>query len=430
MCYGGDVGLHIGKTIWGMIKNKSAFPEDSDSLEDKVKFLGDSYVFGTNQYEDDLVAKKEIENINKKVFEYKAGVATDEDIEVSYKKGKEWSLALFHKMYQRLSTDFDYEVFESEVSYEGQKIVENNILNGVFEKSEGAVVFNGEKEGRKAGLHTRVFINSQGLPTYEAKELGLVFKKFVLSDWDESVVITANEQKDYYQVFLGALSEIDLEKTNKTKHFSHGMLRLTSGKMSSRRGNVVLAEDFLEEIKTEVMEKMKDSKKIEEHNETLKNDIAEKVAIGAIKYVILRQSTGKDVIYDSKSALSFEGDSGPYLQYSIARAKSVLRKAKEKDLKPIPSILRTHLSIEEVTVLEKMLYRFPEVVARAGEEYAPQLVTTYLIELASAFNSWYGTNVIVSDEIEAPYRVALTTAFVLVMQNGLQILAIPVPERM
>lgn len=421
MCYGGDVGLHIGKTIWGMIENKKNFPEDGDTLEEKVKFVGEAYTYGNNKYEDDPEAKKEIEEINIKVFSAVGGSALggeDEDIEVAYKKGKNWSLELFHKMYEFLGTHFDYEIFESEVGNVGKEKVLEAKEKGIFEESEGAVIYKGEK----AGLHTRVFINSDRLPTYEAKEIGLAFKKFDLENWDQSVVVTANEQKEYYRVVLAALKEINSRVAEKTTHLTHGMLRLATGKMSSRKGNVITAEELINSIKEEVKEKIKDK----EYGENLKEEIMDSVTLGAIKYVILRQHPGKDVIYDSKTALSFEGDSGPYIQYALTRAQSVISKADKDGV--YAAVSAPDMAI---TKLEQMLYRFPEIVERAGEEFSPQLVTTYVTELASTFNGYYADHVIVStNEIESPYRVALTKAFVTVMRNGLNVLAIPVPEKM
>ncbi len=417
MCYGGDVGLHIAKTIWGMMKNKNAFPQDGDRLTDKVKFVGASYVEGNNAYDADEHIKAEITEINKKIFSYLAGQAVDEDIEVCYRKGKEWSVQLFKEMYNLLGTNFDWNVFESEVAEAGKQKVLEGKDKGIFAESDGAVVFKGED----FGLHTRVFINSEGLPTYEAKEIGLAFKKFDLETWDESVVITASEQRDYYKVILKALGKLSSNIAEKTKHFTHGMMRFASGKMSSRKGNVIAADEFIEEIKNDVAEKIKDR----EYDADIAEEVKSKVALGAFKYVIVRQGAGKDVIYDNTQALSFEGDSGPYLQYAVTRAHSVLRKASEAGIDAAATA-----DDFEITGLERKLYQFPEIVERAGAEYAPQIVTTYLTELAAAFNSWYGNHVVVSEAAEAPYRVALTKAFSHVMENGLRILAIPVPSKM
>lgn len=421
MCYGGDVGLHIAKTIWGMMQNKAAFPQEGDRLTDKVKFVGASYVTGNNVYDADENAKAEIIAVNKKVFAAVGETSgwDDEDVRVCYEKGKEWSLQLFHEMYNFLGTKFDWEVFESQVAEEGKKKVLEGKEKNTFVESDGVVVFKGEDYG----LHTRVFINSEGLPTYEAKEIGLAFKKFDLTNWDTSVVVTGKEQIDYYRVILKTLSLLAPEIAAKTKHFSHGLMKFASGKMSSRKGNVIAADEFIAEVKADVAEKIKDRNYDNALNEEVKN----KVSLGAFKYIVLRQAPGKDVIYDNSQALSFEGDSGPYLQYAVTRAHSVLRKAEEAGIKMNASENKTD---SEINALERLLYRFPEIVSRAGDEYAPQIVTTYLTELAGVFNSWYGNNVIVSDQPESAYRVALTKAFTCVMENGLNILAIPVPSRM
>ncbi len=412
--YYGDVGLHVAKTMWAILKNKKNFPKESENLLEKLEFLGKMYVEGSNIYETNEEAKKEIQIINKKIFE-----KSDQEINAFYDAGKKWSLEYFETIYKRLGTKFDYYFPESEVAEDGAKIVKENLEKGIFRKSEGAIIFPGED----FGLHTRVFINSEGLPTYEAKELGLTKRKFEeVPDLKESIVVTANEQNDYFKVLLKSLSLISPEMALKTKHISHGLLRPSTGKMSSRKGNIVAAEDLISEFADLVEEKIKDRDfPKEEHDE-----VKEIVSIAALKYTILRQAIGGDIIYDPTKAVSFEGDSGPYLQYSCVRAKTVLTKAKEAGMKE-----EVKAKPDEVTLLEKLLVRFPEVIERARLEYAPHHIVTYLTELAGAFNSYYGNNKIIDLENPlAPYRVALTKSFVQVMENGLWILGIKVPGRM
>ncbi|MEK7135293.1 MAG: DALR anticodon-binding domain-containing protein, partial [Patescibacteria group bacterium] len=250
--------------------------------------------------------------------------------------------------------------------------------------------------------------NSEGIPTYEAKDLGLPGMKLEKFPYDLSVIVTANEQKDYFKVLLEALRLVSPELHKKTKHISHGTLRLTTGKMSSRTGNVILAEDLIEEVK-----------------EKVKND--EQVAIAAIKYMILRQAIGNDIVFDFEKSVSTEGDSGVYLQYAHARACSILAKAfelgKGADVKHSVLDRGTH-------EIERLLYRFPEIVERAGAEYAPNYVVTYLTELASAFNNFYAHEQVLDNSPESAYRLAIVEAFKTVMKNGLTILGIPAPERM
>ena len=417
-CYQGDVGLHVAKTIWA-IQNKRqdlGFKiQESSTITEKVKWLGEMYVIGSNAFEDDAVAQKEIHAINKQIFE-----KSDPEINKMYEEGRKWSLEYFDTIYARLGTKFNNFFFESEVADAGVQIVKE-FLGKVFIESEGATIFKGEDYG----VHTRVFITSNGLPTYETKELGLNSKKFELyPDLDESVIITANEQSDYFKVLLKVFSLVNPKIGDKTKHMSHGMLRFASGKMSSRKGNIIAAESLIDDIKELVTEKISGREFGPEEAEK----VSDEIAIGAIKYTILRQAVGSDVIFDSATSVSFEGDSGPYLQYAAVRAGAVLEKAKQIQdtgfkIQDMPSI--------QVSTLERLIVRFPDIIARARAEYAPQHVAGYLIQLAGAFNAFYATNVIVDEkEPLSAYRVAVTKAFLTVMRNGLWILGIKIPERM
>jgi arginyl-tRNA synthetase len=418
-CYQGDVGLHVAKTIWAIRKEGADSLErvqKLDSVTDRVRWLGEMYVKGS-QFDDDTAVQKEIAATNKSIFE-----KTDPEVNTIYEQGRKWSLDYFDLIYKRLGTKFDKFFFESEVAENGMKIIREFLGKGVFVESEGAVVFKGEDHG----LHTRVFVTSQGLPTYETKELGLNTEKFQLyPDLAQSVIVTASEQNDYFLVLLKALELIDPNIAKKTKHISHGILRFSSGKMSSRKGNIIAAEALLADIKELVLEKIIDRGFDPEEA----NDISDTIAIGAIKYTILRQAIGGDVIFDSAASISFEGDSGPYLQYSVVRASSVLEKAKQEGIEPATD---ANVALpEKVNLLEKLITRFPDVLENARKEYAPQYVATYLIQLAGAFNSFYAGNPIVSKtEPRSPYRVALTKAFVTTMTNGLWVLGIKVPKRM
>jgi arginyl-tRNA synthetase len=419
--YQGDLGMHIAKTIWGMKKMRDAFPQNTDSLTDKLKFIGQAYTLGDSQFEEDENSNAEIKEINKKVYElYDDNKENDDlDLEVYYKKGKEWSLLHFEEIYHKLGVSFDRYIFESEVFKRGQKIIHENVPN-VFELSDGAIIYNGEKEG----LHTRVFINSQGLPTYEAKEIGLVFfKKQLTGEHDVSIVITANEQIDYFKVLKSALSKIDQDSAKKLIHISHGMMRFAEGKMSSRKGNVITGESLINDVENLVLEKISDRN----FDLKLQKEIAETVAVGAIKYSILKQGAGKDIKFDFEKSLSFEGDSGPYIQYSYIRAKSVLEKAVEQKIF-FDEVINP--SDWQITKLEKLIARFGEVVEKSMIELSPQHLATYLISLAGEFNSWYAGEKIIDHSSNMNYKLNLTAVTMMTLRNGLQILGIRVPEKM
>jgi len=424
--YQGDVGPHVAKAIWGMKKLRVA-PKSTPSLilkkltrffgsssghDDDVLKLGESYVLGSNSYEENPEIKKEIDLINKKVYE-----KTDPEINALYVWGRRISLEHFEEIYKKLGTKFSLYFFESETAPLGLFIVDELLKKGILEKSDGAIVFRGEEYG----LHTRVFVNSQGLPTYETKELGLSKMKFDRQDFDQSIVVTANEQSDYFAVMLKVLEFADHRAANRTRHVSHGMMRFADGKMSSRKGNIITGESLICDVEKLVQEKIKDRKLSNEE----KNSVAEKVAIGAIKYSILKQSPGKDIVFDFAKSLSFEGDSGPYLQYTCARIHSLLRKAAEAGIKEGLD------NPETPGELEQLLVRLPETVERAKNEFAPQLIATYLINVASAFNHYYADHVIVDKNAsESAYRIGLTRSVKNVLENGLYLLGITAPESM
>ncbi len=401
--YQGDVGLHVAKAVWAMQKGTA---------------LMNAYAEGHKAYEESEDSKREIIEINKKIYD-KSDIAIN-DI---YEEGRQKSLLYFEVLYKLLGTEFDEYFFESEVADFGKEIVEKNV-GSIFEKGdEGALIFKGENHDKK--LHTRVFVNKEGLPTYEAKELALAKIKSDRYPYDLSIVVTANEINEYFKVLLKAMSLVFPDLATKTKHISHGLLKLPTGKMSSREGNVITAENLINQVKDKVREKVASRDDGPEGPIDIET-VSTEVAIGAIKYSILRQAIGGDIIFDFDKSISFEGDSGPYLQYSAVRANSLLRK----------SVGQVAISQDlpeewETTHLERMLERFTGVIEKAGKEYAPHHIATYLIELAGEFNSFYASHKIIDPEDRtSPYRLALTKAFDQAMTKGLDLLGIKVPERM
>lgn len=418
-CYQGDIGLHVAKALWGL---KKINPEVINA-----KTLGEAYAFGSKSYEEGEGIKEEIIILNKKIF-----LGEDKGLMKIYTEGRKISLETFEKIYATLGTKFDYYFFESETGEYGKRLVKENI-GTIFEESDGALVFKGENYN--PSLHTRVFINSEGLPTYEAKELGLAKTKFDKYPYDISVVVTGNEIKDYFRVLLEALRQLFPELAKRTIHEPHGMLKLPTGKMSSRKGTVITAEDFIKKAEDEVMAKIKKNDYLEEE----RKNIAEYVAIGAIKFSILRQAIGHDIIFDLKKSLSFEGDSGPYVQYTRARINSLLKKGAGM-LVESPSLLKasvsTKVTTDKMAGKEKNLIRealrFEDVVARAGEDIAPQLVVNYLLGLASSFNNFYASEQFIKndDKFGSVRRLFLARAVGIILENGLSLLGIKAPERM
>ena len=224
------------------------------------------------------------------------------------------------------------------------------------------------------------------------------------------------------KVVSKALEIISPEFASKMKHVVHGMMRLASGKMSSRKGNVITGESLILESCAEILKKIEDRNFTEEE----KKQISKEVGVSALKYSILKQNIGGNIVYDFEKSISFEGDSGPYLQYSFARANSVLEKAKKENI--LPGFM---LDDSTPTEVEKLLYRFPEIVLRSAQEFEPHYIANYLIDIARAYNTYYGnTKIIDKNDSTSSYKVALTLAFSLVIKNGLYLLGIKAPERM
>ncbi len=402
--YQGDVGLHIPKALWGI----RALNVDINDIH----AIGKAYAYGAQAYENDEQAKAEIDALNKKVYE------KDSEVMELYEAGKKTSLKLFEELYALLGTKFDRYYFESEVFARGVELVNEGKEKGIFKESEGAVVFPGEDYG----LHTRVFITSKGLPVYEAKELALAeLKAKEYPNFDISITTTAVEQEQYFQVVFKALGLLKPELDGRFTHIAHGMMQISGGKMSSRLGNVITGESLISSLIAEVQERMGERVAPE-----LTTDVAKDVGVAAIKYTVLRQALRKNIIFDEERSLSFEGDSGPYIQYTAVRSRSVVAKAKDAGITPSFDV-----HPESVGLVERMLERFPEVAQRAAQEREPHHVATYLIELSSAFNSWYAQEQIVDvDDALSPYRVALADATANVLARGLWLLGIRVPVAM
>ncbi|HEY4502740.1 MAG TPA: arginine--tRNA ligase [Candidatus Paceibacterota bacterium] len=398
--YQGDVGLHVAKAMWG-IRDLNLNPQ---SIED----LGKAYVHGNTQYEDSEIAKAEIIELNKKIYKH------DPAIQDMYEVGRDTSLKHFDELYEILGSRFDHLFFEGDVWETGKALVGEGKEKGIFEESEGATVFHGEPYG----LHTRVFITAADIPTYEAKDLGLIEAKRDFFPFDTSITVTAVEQEQYFNTVFKAYELLRPKRKGALVHIAHGMMQLSSGKMSSRRGNIITGESLLQDVQDRAQSLIKESSKENAH------EIVDAVAVGAIKYSILKQAVRKNISFDPEKSLSFEGDSGPYLQYTCARAHTLLEKAGTKKEKEVGS------PPPHTGDIERLVYRFPEVVLRAQTEYEPHYLVTYLTLLAGVFNSWYAKEKILDGGPEEAYKLAITRAVMVTLKNGLWLLGIKAPTKM
>jgi arginyl-tRNA synthetase len=423
--YQGDVGMHVSKSLWGlrnMLEESARLRDTGIDPRVKAAILGQAYSRGATNYETSETAKQEIININKQVYR------DDPSIREEWAFGRQISLDYFDLVYKRVGTIFSRFYFESEVAPKGMQIVLEHIEDGIFERSDGAIIYRGEK----AGLHTRVFVSKEQYATYEAKDLALAPLKYTEYQYDLSIIMTGNEQSPYFSVMFAALKEIDPVLAGKTRHIPFGMVNLSTGKMSSRTGHILTAEWLLDEAKKKINIIL--SKNASKYTESETKEIAEKAAVSAVKYAMLRVGAASDIAFDIDTSISFDGDSGPYLQYTYARCKSVLRKSKNVSTLEI-RLSNVDLNPEERALAMKII-QFDDVVADAAVNFAPNTLCTYLFELAQSFNTFYAKHSIlgelsaVSSQPSAYHRLALTAATAQVLKDGLYLLGIETVERM
>ncbi len=401
--FGGDVGLHVAKTMY-ILKQKSF---DELNIEDIAK----CYVEGTAAYEDDEKAHAEITKLNKEIYKINSEDLHESALAKLYWKGRELSYDYFNNFYDSIGVKFDKYYPESTVAGLGLKIVKEQLKKGVYEISNGATIFNGEK----FGLHTRVFINQEGVPTYEAKDVGLIFTKWQDYHFDKSVIITGSEQLDYMKVVLKSIEQYAPELVEKTSHLIHGLVKLPGGvKMSSRKGNFLKAVDVLDMVK--------DALKSE-------YDTAdEKISLGATKYAFLKYKMGGNIIFDPKESVKMTGNSGPYLLYSCVRAKKILALAQKSENNSQEHEKTFTLEASERNLMKKIL-EYKTVLGEAVTEMAPHKVANFLYELAQEFSRFY-ENCPVTGSTQEKERTKLVKVYLDTMTHGLDILNIDIPESM
>lgn len=404
--YQGDIGLHVAKCLWQVLKDDQNIIPRNGTLSEKAKYLQECYQSGATAYEESEQLKQEIDELNKKIYNQ------DQSIVAIWKETRQWSLDFYTDLEKRLGITYDRKYFETESAPLGKKTVVENI-GKVFEEDNGAVIFRGENYGQ----HTRVFLNKYGNPTYEGKDTGLIQLKKKDFDFDLSMTSTAVEQKNYWDTVNTACELLFPELKGKLKHIDFGMINLSSGKMSSRTGNIIDAVGLIEIVKTGIKENYPEQP----------DDVAEEVALTSIKYSFLKGEVYKNKAFDIETSISKEGDSGPYLLYSVVRCNSILSKESAPEEITIDESL---LSDEELSII-RLLYKFPETVELAAASCSQHHITSYLFNLAQTFNLFYQKQTILKAELEQKkFRLILTFATSKILKNGLALLGIKTVEKM
>ena len=408
--FGGDVGLHVAKAMWGILSLLSGeMPDKLNDIKgnDRTKFLSKAYVLGAGEYEESDIVRAEVQALNKQIYAIADNDEHDTPLAQIYWTCRQWSYDYFDEFYKNIQIDpFKYYP-ESKTNSIGAQLVEKGIKDKVFEYSDGAVVFKGENYD----LHTRVFVTSSGLPTYETKDLGVIAAEYKDYKFDKRILITGRDQSEYMKVVYKAADILMPEVAGKMTHLTNGIIKFGDGKkMSSRLGNVTTADDVLDLVYELVPA---------ENDEVARREIM----LAAVKYTFLKHKLGGDIAFDPEESVSLQGNSGPYLQYALVRAKSILSKAELE-----AGSLNAELTTDE-RLLVRYISMYSEILKSAQDEYAIHEVCTYLYGLASQFNKFYEKNRVIGDDRQ-DVRLAIVDKYAQVLQDGLTLLGIKPLDKM
>jgi arginyl-tRNA synthetase len=411
--YQGDIGPHVAKSLYGYIQLGRPVP--ATSLE-KVKLLQTCYQEGSKAYDEDPIAKETIDDINRKIYNH------DPEIVPIWQETRQWSVDYYKEFEERLGVNQTYHYWESDIWKKGKAIVEDQ-TGKVFEKSEGAVIF----PGKKFGLHDRVFITKNKTPTYEAKDVGLNIQKYADWQYDLNIITTASEQNAYFGVVIKAIETVAPELTGKLKHIGFGMVSLSTGKMSSRTGQIISAIDLIDEISNRVAAIVNERTTM---SDTEKEKIIKNVTFAAIKFTFLKQNILQDTKFDIEESVSFDGRSGPYILYTYARIQSIL--AQLTDQANAIAIDYQVLKEPAEIALLRWLYRFPQIVVQAADSFSPHVISEYAYQTAQYFTAFYTSCPIIKaaspELVRARRAIAQQTA--VVIKNALALIGIDTVQQM
>jgi arginyl-tRNA synthetase len=406
--YSGDTGMHIAKWIWCYQKYHS-----KDKLQDDEGWIASIYVDAVKRLAENEDFQKGVDEINRKIE-----TKEDKKINELWKKTRQLSIKSWDRIYKELNTFFDIHFFESEVEIPGKRLVEELLSKGIAKKSEDAVIM----DFKEQNMGVWVLLRRDGTVLYSAKDLALAARKVKEFPADDYLVIVGDEQRLHFEQLKKTLEIMDYKKFKDYNFLTFGMVRLPTGKMSSRTGENVLYSDFMKEILDYSVEEIK-----KRHNDLNEREIGRRalaISVSAIKYSMLKQDPNRVIIFDKKEALDFDGNTGPYLLYSYARANSIIKKVKNKRC----AVKIIDIKQQEVDLIKK-LSSFPGVVKQAYKNLAPNLIANYTYELAQQFNEFYHACPVLGSPEEC-FRLKLVEAFKIVMKKSFNLLGIEEVEEM
>ena len=442
-----DRGIHICKSMLAWLKwGNGETPQSSGKKGDHL--IGDYYVAFDKHYREEVKqlqtqyqaqglteeeatekAKREaplIKEAHAMLVKWEAG---DPEVRALWRKMNEWVYAGFDQTYKALGVSFDKIYYESDTYLEGKEKVEEGLQKGIFfRKADGSVWADLTSEG----LDEKLLLRADGTSVYMTQDIGTAKLRFQDFPIDKMIYVVGNEQNYHFQVLSILLDKLGFKWGKSLVHFSYGMVELPNGKMKSREGTVVDADDLIEGMIAQARQTADEAGKFDDMSEAEKSEVARIVGMGALKYFLLKVDARKNMLFNPEESIDFNGNTGPFIQYTYARIRSILRKAADAGIK-LPQSLPTdvELSAKEEAIVQHIA-DFATVVRQAGTEYQPAAVANYCYELVKEYNQFYHDFSILheADDHKKLFRLVLSANVAKIVRTGMGLLGIEMPERM
>ena len=442
-----DRGIHICKSMLAWLKwGNGETPESSGKKGDHL--IGDYYVAFDKHYKaecDELArqyvaegmtedaAKEKAKNEAPLIKEAHAMLVkweqNDPEVRALWRKMNEWVYAGFDETYKALGVSFDKIYYESDTYLEGKEKVEEGLQKGFFYRRDDNSVW---ADLTKEGLDEKLLLRSDGTSVYMTQDIGTAKLRFQDYPIDKRIYVVGNEQNYHFQVLSILLDKLGFKWGKDLVHFSYGMVELPNGKMKSREGTVVDADDLIAAMIADARQMSDETGKNDDMTEAEKQETARIVGMGALKYFILKVDARKNMLFNPEESIDFNGNTGPFIQYTYARIRSIIRRAEEQGLQlTVPAAGAVELNEKEISLIQKIA-EYPAAVAQAGMDYSPSGIANYCYELTKAFNQFYHDYSVLSADTpdQKQLRLAISANVAKTIKNGMALLGIEVPERM
>ena len=431
-----DRGIHICKSMLAWLKyGNGETPETSGKKGDHL--IGDYYVAFDKHYREEVKqlvesgmdeeqAKQEAPLIKEAHEMLVKWENNDPEVRALWQKMNNWVYAGFDETYKKMGVSFDKIYYESQTYLKGKAKVEEGLAKGLFERHADNSVW---ADLTNEGLDQKLLLRSDGTSVYMTQDIGTAEMRFQDYPIDKMIYVVGNEQNYHFQVLSILLDRLGFKWGKELVHFSYGMVELPNGKMKSREGTVVDADDLMALMVSDAKKTSEELGKFDDMSEDERNEIARIVGMGALKYFILKVDARKNMLFNPEESIDFNGNTGPFIQYTYARIRSILRKAGEQGASEAP--LTAVLSDKETELIQKMS-EYGAAVEQAGKDYSPSGIANYCYELTKVFNQFYHDYSILNeaDEQKKLVRLVIARNVAKVIRNGMALLGIEVPERM